>query len=662
MNKIRQTISLALVVALIGIGLTTTQAQYRNRPNRMNDRQVGELIRRVETSTARFRASLDTALDRSRYDGTRAEDNINQFVQNFDDATKQLRDRFSNRTSVASDVENLLRQASDINRFMLNNRLNARAKNDWQLVRTDLDALARAYNVTWDWTRSNTGYGQPTVGNMPYRVTDREVDALIRRIETRSDQFRNDLDTALDRSRYDGTRAEDNINQFVKDFESSTNQLRSRFNSRNSATADVENVLRQATYIDDFMRRQTLSNRAENDWTQLRTDLTQLASIYNVAWNWDVRSLPGGNTTAGGYGNGAYGARARLTGTFRLDPSASDNANTIADRATRNLPYNERQRVRDQIMRRLESPEMIAIERNGNSVTIASTRAPQSTFDANGAESREQLPNGSYSRVTAQLTGDQLIVRSTGDRATDFTVTFDPIENGRRLRVTREIWNDQLGQNPVIVQNYYDRTSDVAQWNVYTGANGYGQTGSTNPLPSGNYIIPNGQAVTATLDNDLSTKDAQVGQRFSMTVTSPVQYEGAVIEGTVASVSRSGKITGRADMSFNFDTIRTRDGRTYQFAGFIDSVRTTSGEVVNVDNEGTVRDNNSQGTQTAQRAAIGTAVGAIIGAIAGGGKGAAIGAVIGAGAGAGSVYVQGRDDLELMRGSEVTIRASAPNR
>jgi hypothetical protein len=53
-------------------------------------------------------------------------------------------------------------------------------------------------------------------------------------------------------------------------------------------------------------------------------------------------------------------------------------------------------------------------------------------------------------------------------------------------------------------------------------------------------------------------------------------------------------------------------------------------------------------------------VGAIIGAIAGGGKGAAIGAILGAGAGAGSVYVQGREDLELMSGSEVTLRASAP--
>src|SRR5436190_1349101 len=89
-----------------------------------------------------------------------------------------------------------------------------------------------------------------------------------------------------------------------------------------------------------------------------------------------------------------------------------------------------------------------------------------------------------------------------------------------------------------------------------------------------------------------------------------------------------------------------RDGRTYQFAGFLDSVRTSNGETVQVDNEGTVRDQNQTKT-TEERAAIGTAVGAIIGAIAGGGKGAAIGAILGAGAGAGSVYAQGRDDLGI---------------
>jgi hypothetical protein len=47
----------------------------------------------------------------------------------------------------------------------------------------------------------------------------------------------------------------------------------------------------------------------------------------------------------------------------------------------------------------------------------------------------------------------------------------------------------------------------------------------------------------------------------------------------------------------------------------------------------------------------------VIGAVTGGGKGAAIGAAVGAGTGAGSVFIQGRDDLELMSGTEFRIRA-----
>lgn len=675
MNKIRQTFSAALLVATVVLCATAAQAQ---RPSRISDRQVEAALRRVEADADRFRSSFANALDRSRFNGTSTEDQLNGYVQGFETATDELRSRFNNRTSVAADVENVLRQAASLNDFMMRNRLSAQASNDWTTLRADLDALARAYNVTWDWTQTgvsnnngygNNGYGNQT-GGVAYRINDRQLDAIIRRIENGTDRFRADMGNALDRSTYNGTRAEDNINQFVRDFETATDQLRSRFNSRNSATSDVENVLRQATYIDDFMARNSLSMRAENDWTTLRGDLNQLASAYTVAWNWDVNSLPGYGTNAGNNNGGVFNndrrnnRENRLTGTFRLDASQSDNAATVADNATRNLPYADRQRVREQLLRRLDSPEMLAIDRNGNNVTIASSRAPQTTFVANTGENREQLPNGAYSRVTSTIVGDRLVVSSAGNRETDFTVTFDPIEGGRRLRVTRQIWSDRLGANPLTVANVYTRTSDVAEWNIYNGTGGYGQTGgyNNNNTSNGGFIVPDGQTLNARLETDLSTKTASVGDRFTMTVVSPGQYEGATIEGRIASVSRSGRVTGRSDMSLNFDTIRLRNGSTYQFAGFVESVRAMNGESVQVDNEGSVRDDNSQGSKTAQRAAIGSAVGAIIGAIAGGGKGAVLGAVLGGGAGAGSVYVQGSDDLNLLSGTEVSIRASSPNR
>jgi hypothetical protein len=144
-----------------------------------------------------------------------------------------------------------------------------------------------------------------------------------------------------------------------------------------------------------------------------------------------------------------------------------------------------------------------------------------------------------------------------------------------------------------------------------------------------------------------------------MTVTSPYQYNGAVIEGHVEDAGSSGRIAGRANMTLVFDSIRLGSGPSYRFAGLLDSVRSLNGDTVSVNNEGTIRDR-SQTTRTATRAGVGAVIGAIIGAVAGGGEGAAIGAAVGAGAGAGSVLIQGRDNIELAPGSEFMITASAP--
>ncbi len=236
--------------------------------------------------------------------------------------------------------------------------------------------------------------------------------------------------------------------------------------------------------------------------------------------------------------------------------------------------------------------------------------------------------------MRAQLSGDTLSITRSGDRAQDFTVTFDPIDNGRRLLVSRSLYSDRLTQ-PVTLKAYYDRVSDVAQLNLYETNREDGNIGGNTGPVNGTFVVPNGTQLVAVLNGDLSTRNVQVNDRFTMTVRSPSQFEGATIEGYVSSVNRGGRVTGRSEMNLSFDTIRTRDGRSSPFAGILENVRTPNGDVVRIDNEGAVRESD-QTNKTVTRTAVGTAVGAIIGAIAGGGKGAAIGAVIGAGAGAGS--------------------------
>jgi hypothetical protein len=53
---------------------------------------------------------------------------------------------------------------------------------------------------------------------------------------------------------------------------------------------------------------------------------------------------------------------------------------------------------------------MLIIERRGTPMNIASTLAPQSTFEADSRERQEQLPNGRSTKVIATLRGEQLVV------------------------------------------------------------------------------------------------------------------------------------------------------------------------------------------------------------------------------------------------------------
>jgi hypothetical protein len=631
------------VLILFALGLIGVSAQGQ-RPNRVTDPQVSTILQRLERSSNRFRSSLNGALMNGRIDETRPQNDINSFAPAFESAIDQFRNRFTRRQAGTADVQNILQKASLVNGFMTRNRLNTPVQNDWAAVRTDLNALANAYGITSQWNREIL---PPTNSSQSYKLTDSELNQLIQRIQVDGDTFRSSLTSAFERNRYTQMTSEADMNVALRNFKTSTDQLRIQFDARQPVADHIERVLARANPIDTFMHNNQLTNQAQSDWSTLHGDLSTLAGAFNLS----------ANLQNGGNQQPAYNSNTQLTGTFRLDSSRSDNPRDVADRATRSLPSNQRQGVYDRMFARLDSPQMLAIDRNHTTITMASTLAQRSTFEADGVEHQERFSNGRTSRVTATLRGDQLVVVSTGYRENDFNATFEPIENGRRLRVTREVFSDQVNQ-PVLVNSIYDRTSEVAQWNVYNGSGPVLGNASPN---SGEFIMRDGETVVAVLNNDLTTKQAKQGDPFTMTVREPGQYEGAIIEGTVGSVTRGGSLTGRSGMTLNFDTIRLRNGETYKFAGTLSSARALNGDTVKVDNEGAAQGDN-QTTQTITRTGIGTAIGAIIGAIAGGGKGAAIGGIIGAAGGAGSVYVTGKESLELPTGTELTLRAGAPTR
>jgi len=499
---------------------------------------------------------------------------------------------------------------------------------------------------------------------------ERNVRDILRSLNSKIDDFKYTFENEVSRNSISRDE-ESEVNANLRDFETSISQFEDKFQRRRENADDVTNVLSAAKVIHTALDGKRFGVTLEKEWTSVRGLLERLASNYQLDWNWDDENqrdpVYSPNTPTRSNSSSSYG----LTGTYRLDQSRSENTRDIAESAIRSGNIENDQNAQSDLENKLKAPDQITIEVRGSQITLASSNAAQITFTADGRDRTENLSNGKTLRVRSTLRGQELTVASLGGD-TDYTVTFAPIENGKALRVTRRITTEYLRQT-VFAESVYEKTDSVARFGNNPTYNDNGDYSSNDPQDdrtnyptigtgrTGSFVVPNGTILTGILEKDIDTKVSQNNDRFELVVQSPNQYRGAIIEGHISGVNRSGKVSGRSQITFNFDRIRLSNGQSYEFAGFLQSVTDENGKTVKVDTEGVAK-GDSQTKETVKRGGIGAGVGAIIGAIAGGAKGAAIGAILGGGAGAGSVVLQGKDDLQLKAGSSVTVQASAPNR
>ncbi len=503
------------------------------------------------------------------------------------------------------------------------------------------------------------------------KPNQREVHTILRSLNSKVDDLRYSLRFGLR-----GSAGNDSAQNDVVELDRQIKAFESNFDAQRENADDVLDVLNTAKVVSDFLRSNNVNNTVQKDWTEVRTLLDRLASNYSVNWNWNT----GGNT--------AYRSVSKvsgtLNGTYRLDSNRSDQNIDVVSNA--NLSDSDRRDLEE----KLNAPEQIAIEIRGNQVTLASSTASAVTFSADG-RTRTENASGKTIRVRALMANNQLTVSSTGGES-DYTIIFAAEDDGQSMKVTRRVTTGYLNQT-VFADSYYSKTDSVARLGIDTDPdmttvstnndpepndsdsqvystndptdvpnstqNTSTNTPTTRNVRTGDFIVPNGTMVTGVLENDLTTKVSQNNDRFRMTVQSPDDFRGAVIEGYISGVNRSGKVSGRSQITLNFEKITLRTGETYDFAGFLQSITGVDGKMIKVDTEGTAK-GDSQTKETVKRGGIGAGAGALIGAILGGGKGAAIGAIIGGSAGAGSVVVQGKDDLEIGKGSLITVQSSAP--
>ena len=127
------------------------------------------------------------------------------------------------------------------------------------------------------------------------RYDERYLRDSIHRLDRLAKEFERDVDRALDRSRQDGTRREDRINNEARQFRNAVSNLKSRFgNGRdlNRSRNEAQRVIHEAQNLDRIAGSRRLSNEVANDWAHIRQELRVISDAYGLGYY--------------GYGNGTY--------------------------------------------------------------------------------------------------------------------------------------------------------------------------------------------------------------------------------------------------------------------------------------------------------------------------------------------------------------------
>jgi hypothetical protein len=178
--------------------------------------------------------------------------------------------------------------------------------------------------------------------------------------------------------------------------------------------------------------------------------------------------------------------------------------------------------------------------------------------------------------------------------------------------------------------------------------------------------IPAGTSVLLHLQSPINTKNARVGDSVYCETVFPVTQDNMLIipphtyvKGQITQVERPGRVKGRAEIQFHFNTLIFPDGYTVQLPGTLQNVPGSDNAAMSGD-EGTVKAN-GQKAKDAGTVATTAGTGAAIGGLATDSiKGAGIGGGIGGAVGLGRVLLTRGQDVRLETGTAVEMVLQRP--
>ena len=188
---------------------------------------------------------------------------------------------------------------------------------------------------------------------------------------------------------------------------------------------------------------------------------------------------------------------------------------------------------------------------------------------------------------------------------------------------------------------------------------------ASSPQSTTSVTVPAGTKLLLSLKSAVNTKTAHPGDGVYLETSFPITQNnrivipaGTYVQGVIDNVKRPGRVKGRAEVLFHFNTLIFPSGYTVAVPGALQDVPGAYNGHVK-DKDGTVQAEGQKGRDAGTIAGP-AATGTLIGGLARGGKGAAIGGLGGGAIGLAQVLLTRGDDIKIPQGTSVEMVLQRP--
>lgn len=184
-------------LVLLGLALAAAGSAPASA-ERLYDAEVKRLIEYANRGISDFRRSARSDFKNAKIthsDGVQVD--VSNYLKDMTDSGKKLESRYTANYAAIPEATDLLKRFRTADDFAQRNPGISGAKSEWELLRKNMDPLAKAFNV--DWTADPTTW-------QPARTTDGPIRAEAASLEAQAKSFRKGVDTAAKTAGLDKAR------------------------------------------------------------------------------------------------------------------------------------------------------------------------------------------------------------------------------------------------------------------------------------------------------------------------------------------------------------------------------------------------------------------------------------------------------------------------